>query len=670
MPESHSLPSGQTVPELPPNPPAILADVLEYTFRELGLDDLTLIDLRGLDTPPALGANVIMIIGTARSVKHLNVSADRLCRWLRSTWKLSPYADGLLGRNELKIKLRRKARRARIASTAGAMLDEKDDGITTGWICVNAGLIKDETVPDAPKERNFEGFGDVSEGSRIVVQIFTEEKRAEVDLDGLWNSALQRAERRKLKLLSETQPEATVQETALSESAHSLPSSSPATSGRPQQLPVNVSVGQKRGLHSTRALAKFAQRSSREPAPAFYVSILPTETSSASAPSPEDAHAGLNYRKYFASLFDGLHSIPASAARRELGHGPDDRDSTLFLRLLNNPDPEVPDEIRASAKLRQFILGISVLHPAFTKESLWEVLQDYLAAGYPLTARLGRHLLKTFLTGRSPSDPSHDSPPLLPQSDVEFALRLLAHLSVRGVNVLNMEILSLLYGSVSRSSTEYMSVTQERSTADVSAVTTTDKSVILRRLAWIMQVVNPPFTSEQARAILPHLFQNGDFDAFWTFWRKIPIQGIARTAADYEMLFRLHAQLGDRRRARDCLAMWVPIMQREEPPVKLSDEVARQVISCTLVADPEVVQKAKVSLEEKQALHAEHPTEDVTESSAETPTPQYYAQPTIEDGKSVWRAPPQKEDNLVLLLMACREALLAEQDGGSVQYGS
>ncbi|BCR90430.1 RsfS/YbeB/iojap family protein [Aspergillus chevalieri] len=199
--ESQSVSSRDHLPELPEDPPAILPILLEYTFKDLGLDNLKLFDLRHLETPPALGANVIMIIGTARSVKHLNVAADRLCRWLRSTYKLKPYADGLLGRNELKIKLRRKARRARIASQSGAIVDEKDDGITTGWICVNAGVVEEAPAAEQEDFQGFEGFGAINAGTRVVVQMFTEEKRAEVDLDGLWQGNLDRARRQKQREL-------------------------------------------------------------------------------------------------------------------------------------------------------------------------------------------------------------------------------------------------------------------------------------------------------------------------------------------------------------------------------------------------------------------------------------------------------------------------------------
>ena len=123
---------------------------------------------------------------------------------------MRPYADGLLGRNELKLKLRRKARRLKLAQSVGNTLEaSKDDGITTGWICVNLGSVEgvednaptDQTTtadPISPAEEaiqeesdladdGYMGFGSRSTAPRVVVQMFTEEKRAEMDLEGLWD---------------------------------------------------------------------------------------------------------------------------------------------------------------------------------------------------------------------------------------------------------------------------------------------------------------------------------------------------------------------------------------------------------------------------------------------------------------------------------------------------
>ncbi|KAI7549280.1 hypothetical protein KC331_g3893 [Hortaea werneckii] len=192
----------QRIPDLPEHSPQLLQPLLEHVSVELGMDDLSLLDLRQLDPPAALGANLFMIVGTARSEKHLHVSADRLCRWLRSEPHfLTPFADGLLGRNELKLKMRRRAKRSRLMAGVGAKStadSELEEGIRTGWVCVNVGRVEGGELLEQKAERNkqmegFVGFGSPSGGSRIVVQIMTEEKRGEIDLEKLWTGILSRS---------------------------------------------------------------------------------------------------------------------------------------------------------------------------------------------------------------------------------------------------------------------------------------------------------------------------------------------------------------------------------------------------------------------------------------------------------------------------------------------
>jgi len=158
------------------------------------MDDLTLLDLRAIDPPPALGANLIMLLGTARSEKHLHVSADRLCRFLRTQYKINPIADGLLGRNELKLKLRRRAKRTRLMSGgvgAGTADTDLEEGIRTGWVCVNLGRVEGGELPEHRVDRERRqmevvGFGSQETGCSVVVQLMTEEKRGEIDLERLW----------------------------------------------------------------------------------------------------------------------------------------------------------------------------------------------------------------------------------------------------------------------------------------------------------------------------------------------------------------------------------------------------------------------------------------------------------------------------------------------------
>lgn len=183
------------IPDLPPNPPPLLKTILEYISITAGLDDLELLDLRHLDPPPALGPKLIMIIATARSEKHLHVAADGFARFLRREHGLKANAAGLLGRNELKIKLRRKAKRMRMLANVGGAVPEGnlDDGIRTGWICCT--LSKIEAHPDdmhMPGDNvdEFVGFRNVKPGVNVVVQMFTEEKRTETDLETLWGGVL------------------------------------------------------------------------------------------------------------------------------------------------------------------------------------------------------------------------------------------------------------------------------------------------------------------------------------------------------------------------------------------------------------------------------------------------------------------------------------------------
>ncbi|CZS88719.1 hypothetical protein WAI453_010645 [Rhynchosporium graminicola] len=180
----------QSLPEIPESSPPILQPLLEQISLDLGLDDLSLLDLRKLDPPPALGANLLMVLATARSEKHLHVSADRLCRWLRSNYKLRPDADGLLGRNELKLKLKRKAKRAKLVGSTKD--DDGDDGVRTGWVCVDVGLVDGGDTTTVPREETFVGFGRRTDGVRIVVQMLTEEKRADIELEKLWSGVLKR----------------------------------------------------------------------------------------------------------------------------------------------------------------------------------------------------------------------------------------------------------------------------------------------------------------------------------------------------------------------------------------------------------------------------------------------------------------------------------------------
>lgn len=178
------------LPEIPEESPKLMEPLLKYVADELGLDELSLLDLREMEPPPALGPNLLMVFGTARSERHLHVSADRLVRWLRGRG-ITATADGLLGRNELKTKLRRIARKAKLLGNAGVPRGG-DDGISTGWVCVNLGLVggSHQEVEVLDEQGRSTGFGVPQTGTTIVVQMLTETRRQDLDLEALWGSML------------------------------------------------------------------------------------------------------------------------------------------------------------------------------------------------------------------------------------------------------------------------------------------------------------------------------------------------------------------------------------------------------------------------------------------------------------------------------------------------
>ncbi|CAG7923278.1 unnamed protein product [Penicillium olsonii] len=548
------------LPEIPKDSPEMLSTLLEYTYKDLGLDGLKLFDLRGMEIPAALGANVIMIIGTARSTKHLNVSADRLCRWLRSQYKLSPYADGLLGRNELKIKLRRRAKRARAASAAGAMIDEKDDGITTGWICVNAGVVDEGASTTQLSDVGIEGFGNLDLGTSVVVQIFTEEKRADVDLDGLWEATLSREGRKKSRESGDASRN-TAPPRSMSDGFGSTP-------------------GQRRGFHTMRRLAHPGMSS-----------LEPGLAGMGAAPSSQGGAAAAASQLTPSSLLQILSELPAESARTELGTGPNDRLSTVFLRLFyNNHATRYSAQEKATFRLKLLSMAVSRQHSAYSKDSLFSAFSDFLRHGYDLPDDLGFDVISALLTPQPGETVPEDSAFKISNSSLELALSALDRLSLRGVPILNMRVFNMLYAVIGTSSP--LSPSPSESLPDGNAQkspkarSAEQQKEIHSRLSKLLSAAKLPFVAEDARQLMVTLFQLGDFDGFWRLWRQFPLKGAGRTQDDYVNLFQLHAELGEERRARECISTGVSSMNQESPPIELEGPIVTAIMHCILVADP------------------------------------------------------------------------------------
>ncbi|PTB64659.1 hypothetical protein BBK36DRAFT_1176989 [Trichoderma citrinoviride] len=183
-----------SLPKVPEDAPPLLEPMMKYIYEDMGLDELSMLDLRDLDPPAALGPNLIMIFGTARSERHLHISAGRFVRWLRKNHQVGARADGLIGPGELKTKLRRLRKKAKMLGTNTMILPGSDNGISTGWVCVNFRAhdhgAQESTSYD--ESGRFSGFGTPLTGTTVVVQCMTESRRNELDLETLWRGILKR----------------------------------------------------------------------------------------------------------------------------------------------------------------------------------------------------------------------------------------------------------------------------------------------------------------------------------------------------------------------------------------------------------------------------------------------------------------------------------------------
>ncbi|KAM5504854.1 ATPase synthesis protein 25, mitochondrial [Microsporum canis] len=575
-PTAHPL-KQQELPPLPENPPPLLEKLLTYVSVDAGLDDISLLDLRGLDPPPALGANLIMIIGTARGVKHLNVAGDRMCRWLRSNFQLKPTADGLLGRNELKIKLRRRARKAKVASDA-ASLNSRDDGITTGWICVNVGDVENGPMKTSDAHtRQFIGFGGPGDKVRIVVQMLVEEKRAELQLETLWGNLLN--------------PEAGERSTELRDDVWGKSSPEGTSSGKVGDSiasTFNQRFPGRRHMH-TQARPEILERL---PQGLFNENIQHSKSEqlttivSTSMASPN-----------VSSLLEKLSQLPEEEARRELGFGPGDRDSTLFLRLFYEAVSKSDTKTVLIDKLSFIRAAVLLKHPAYSKTDLYQAFKNMATSGCDISEELAMDTVRTLLSFQGSNIVLVER---VPDHDIDLALRVLDHMSLRGIQIFNGEVFYLLHkASAFRTHVRPARAVSndENTSVDTSAALEVPAeefdhvNTVHQRLSKIMASADVEFNYKDYPDLLQMYFEHGNYRKFWSLWQRISLMQIPRSKELYILLFRLHAKLGHQRQAAECLSSWVPMMAREEPPVENDAELTKAIMACMLVADPAIDQK-------------------------------------------------------------------------------
>ncbi|KAI9668091.1 MAG: ATPase synthesis protein 25 mitochondrial [Bathelium mastoideum] len=603
----------QRISDLPNDPPPSLLPILQHISTDLGLDDLSLLDLRNLDPPPALGSNLIMIVGTARSEKHLHVSADRLCRWLRTTYKLQPFADGLLGRNEMKLKLRRKAKRAKIMRNAGASEPGGlDDDLRSGWVCVNIGrvetAISHSNEEETHEDTSFVGFGPASEGVRLVVQMFTEEKRGHFDLETLWGGVLRREAREREKERDGIATAKAMKDDTTSTN-EALPNGSSSEDHRTTSLNLNsdsqLLLRRSPGLRSQQM--RVFHSSSRImldvpfPNTSMGNSVDPSRVSSAliesEANGPRQGFApfGNHSANALQTLLDQLHNTTTSRARQILGDpwtaSTDGSTQNSFVHSFAERFPSFPETLHWQKALELFRRIIELR--GIGRKDLFNAMDAMHEAGEEIPRETYLQVLETIVTARPDRRMLH------------YAIRILDMMTYEGHPIFNEEIFLLLHKMTLSTKTPPAPIVSDEE----------GESSMDRGLKWsvVEQSEENLEYKERVLAAMDHFVVHLTDDASWLsllrfyasgghwsgfsyIWSSMARRMVPRSQEMYLLFYTTLAGSRDRELVRLVLQDAIADMEAEQPPVHFERELAERIAACIQVMIPDVAER--VSTEE------------------------------------------------------------------------
>ncbi|EFX05498.1 hypothetical protein CMQ_3567 [Grosmannia clavigera kw1407] len=563
------------LPAIPTGAPAMMEPLLTFAAHDLGLDGLQLLDLRQLEPAAALGPDLLMVFGTARSERHLHVSADRLVRWLRR-YGIHATADGLLGRNELKIKLRRKARRAKLlgnntfaAQLGGGGEPAVDDGISTQWVCLNAGTIgragEEGGVVDAAGRTT--GFGSVlRSGTTVVVQMFTEAKRRQLDLETLWTRTLSRSLRRKEE-----------------EEGGSL----------------GGEAAGKRQDHKTHAVFEqhFQQRrffatSARRPAVSSEHDVLMLMRQPSLQPADLDSIArqlnndhgsssSANRTRLLHELAQHLQRLPRAEVAEMLGLQSGAGLPTQFARTatfcMRGMTAAETWPFRSAVHATALRAG----HADYSLDGLAALVDEMQRSGVALPREQALHLVRAVLSvWRGSSVKGEAETTARQQTDVVMAVVDTLH--ERGEAVLANDVLVTAIGAL----------TEGGGRLEMRDHDTRDQGSLQHRLEQLLRDLTrtgrlPCPDEAQTAALLSSYAAQDDWPRFWTAWRLRPQHGLARSAQLYAHALGRVARSQQRARCEQALRWCFHEMAHEHPPVQPAGAVLAALRACVRVADPQ-----------------------------------------------------------------------------------
>lgn len=533
----------QPLPEVPENVPLILHDLVKYAAEDMGLDDLKLLDLRTLDPPAALGPNLIMLFGTARSERHLHASGRNLLSWLRKKG-IQAHADGVLGPNEFKIKMRRKQRKAKLLGTAATPMGH-DDGVTTRWICTNLGTVSSSSQEPVEYETPT-GFGTKQTGTTIVVQAFTESKRKELDLELLWSRILARRGDDNLIVDDLEYAEADT---------------------HPNELSLFTEGGSPK-VFATPSQRRFFSTSPRRP---HQVTDPPISDS-----KPNRVNPTLDPAAFIASKVAELERLQAQFssfdyydALNALEHSNTGQTSAYtgaWDQAIQHLRPEHSWQFRLWLCVAGRQLGV----PRFDLTHLRELLHEMELLG--IICHRGHYIEMLQIIYL---EPSGSTVSLSDQS--KLALEVLNVMYERGEPIMTTDVIVSLIESLAR--------TEDQGKQSRELQTVLEK--------FLLQV-DLPYMGEDAIMRLMNAYTAQDnWAQFWAVWCIPPRFQEPRSRRLYLHLWTTMASTKHQKRCQEAIRRCFHEMLNEDPPVRAVTEIKDALQACLKVADPQAEEIAK-----------------------------------------------------------------------------
>lgn len=536
------------LPEAPEGSPPILHKLIPRLAEDLGLEELKLLDLRSLDPPAALGPGLIMLLGTARSERHLHISGRTLKSWLRSQG-IRADADGVLTRRALEIKSRRQRKKARLMGTA-AVSYTGDEGMATRWICMNLGTIGSEPQEESALENiggTLTGFGTRSNnsGTTIVVQMFTESKRKELDLETLWSRILARR-------------------------------------GDPNIIQDDLEYWERHTHHREVAIfdeggspKMFVAPTQRRLFSTSYRRFSPPDGSPEVTDPPKNTRATntvdtcVDPVKYIDAKLAALGqlqvdfaSLSFADAIEALEDSPDGSTSK-FLKTWNDAIELLPPEQSWVFRTWLVARGRKMGSRRFTLKHLSHLHEELVLNGIMCRREDYLEMLQAIYLEPEDTD-------VLVELQSKLALRILQTMLERGEAILQTDVIVPLIESLAR--------------ADHQGDEQHEIQGVLEKL--IHQADLPYMGEETVMRLLSAYAYQGNWDRFWEVWRMPPKYLESRSEKLYLFLWNTIAATGSQRLCRQAIRGHFYEMHNESLPVHLTGPIKEAVRACARIAEP------------------------------------------------------------------------------------